>query len=370
MNRVKTMFSMESSFSSPSSTSIDSAFAENSVNSAADHTQEEEYRQDVKFYFQTEFENNSGEGFDFRRGELRNVMEPHLRRARLLRERSRNTGHWLVDASIASSIGVPYTALRKERPILFDEQSYPLHTILAQTLRVKDLTMVHEVNEEELLLPLLDRKRRHRFHAAYDNFVTSFCIPLLHSLAIANGVFHHLSSDRVNYRYQAFPSIHVLRPGSSVTAPSCDSSMGHSIGCLTFYIPLTPCDETNSLFVESHPGREDWHSLNAKSIGLGYLFDGARCIHFDLVNSGNKSRVALMFQILLYREGSPFDGTEAADNGLCPPSLLEDDFSREGPGYYEEAVIDLLRSLGTETIVKKRTTTLSDPDHRAGYPFL
>lgn len=276
--------------------------------------------------------------------ELREAMEPHLRKARLKREKSRDQMQLNVDASIASSVGVPYTSLRQENRFLFDEHTHPLHQVLSETLGVQDLACIHElkVDKRQLLRPLLDRRSRQRFHECYDSFVTSFCIPLLHAMGMSKNIFHttsHYASNRITYRYQAFPTIQVVRPGDApCVGPHCARADGHSIGCLTFHIPLSSSYGTNAMYVESHPGREDWHPLTTKSVGLGYLFDGARCMHFDLVNTTKTTRVSLDFVVLIYREG---DSIVPSSNGLCSSDSLEDNFSRAGPGYYEEAMIDL-----------------------------
>jgi hypothetical protein len=304
----------------------------------------------------------------------RRIMESHLRRARLLREESRGpNSHSNISASIASSMGVPYIPLRRECPFLFDISTYPLHTILAQTLGTDDLSHIHQVSESrDILLPLLDKAKRKAFHSVYDAFVTSFCIPLLHSMAISKGVIHQSTSDRVHYRYQAFPNIHVARPGETVfTEPTCDSILGYSVGCLTFYIPLTPCKGSNNncLLVESYPGKEDWHPLGSKSIGLGYLFDGTRCLHFDVSNLSTRSRVAIMFRVLIYRDDVTLEsGNTTSTAGLCPRNLLVDAYSQkeDNSTFYDEAYIDL-RSV--HAVVKKNGSRLLDPSPRLGYPF-
>jgi hypothetical protein len=327
----------------------------------------------------------------FDRG-MRQVMEWYLRKARLEREKTRHPGCLSVDASIASSVGVPYMSLRQERPFLFDEHSFPLHTTLANALGISDLSRIHELGDDTALSPLLDKERRLSFHRIYDIFVTSFCIPLLHSMAIAKQIFHdhsRIGHDCITYRYQAFPSINVVRPGEAAKPPTCGVSQGHSVGCLFFHIPLTASQGTAALYVESYPGREDWHALQTKSIGLGFLFDGARCLQFGLEHTdASTSRVSLDFSIMIYREGcehtpsysssssssTPFSCTSielSTTTSLCTVDLLEDDFSRQGPGYYEEACVDLDRTIafGTDAVIRK-SRTLQEPDHRVGLPFL
>lgn len=303
--------------------------------------------------------------------ELRGIMEPYIAEARREREKFRNPTAASFDPSIASAAGVPYTALREERRFLFDLHSHPLPGILAETLGVEDLCQLHNhpsKDKKELLAPLLTREGRRQFHECYDHFVTSFCIPLLHSLAMTNHEFHSKSNTAasdVKYRYQAFPCLHVIRPGELSIDPHCDTAYGHSIGNLNFHIPLTPVFGTNALYTESHPGREDWHGLTTKSPGIGFLFDGGRCLHFTLENTTNITRVSIDFRIAIYRD--------SVDNGgLCSHELLADRFSSSGPGYYNETSIAdgvSTSSLPGNRLANNRRTTLLDPDARVGFPF-
>mmetsp|Transcript_51597 Transcript_51597/g.148832 ORF Transcript_51597/g.148832 Transcript_51597/m.148832 type:complete len:431 (-) Transcript_51597:112-1404(-) len=297
---------------------------------------------------------------------LRRTMEPHLRKARLIREKVRNRTSIEVHAAIASSVGVPYTRLRQERPFLYDIHTHPMHEILASTLGVDDLSRLHELDDlQQAMKPLLSRTKRRSFQEAYDNFVTSFCIPLLHSMAISQNLFHGKGSC-ISYRYQAFPKIRINRPGDASTGPQCGTSNGHSIGYLHFHVPLTAATGTNALYTESHPGKENWHPLITKSVGLGFLFDGARCLHFNMENTTNETSVALDFVVAIYDDRMSHDYVDA--ESLCDQMILEDQFMDHG--FYDEAVIDL--SLGTsswQVVAKKHGDHLLDPDERFGFPF-
>ena len=322
-------------------------------------------------------------------GTTRKAMEPYLRLARMRREKTRNATHLKVDACIASSVGVPYTVLRKERPFLFDANTHPLHELLAKALHVRDLSLIHEESSPSahgttsLLAPLLEPRQRYAFHAAYDTFVRSHCIPLLHELAMSKRLFHTTTpSNCITYRYQAFPNIEINQPTAFVAAedqgthkePSCDVADGHSIGCLKFHVPLTPSFGTNALYTESHPGREDWHPLSVKSVGLGYIFDGARCLHFSLDNTTHHaSRVSLEFRVLMYcnkKSKSRLDGDSSCsimDDGVfTPPELVPDALSRAGPGYYNETFPDWTTYADHDDSNHRPLWT---PDARCGAPF-
>lgn len=274
---------------------------------------------------------------------LRRILEPYLRQARLRREDVMPSSNGFRD-----SIHLPYPCLRHERRFLFDEHTFPLHQMLSEALNVPSLADIDSIKDKDLLLPLESRAQRRQFHTLYDAFVTSFCIPLLHANAISKQVVN--TSDRITYRYQAFPDIRISRPGKDVSGQIlCDLVRGYSPACLTFYVPLTPCDATNCLYTESHPGREDWHPLNTKSVGLGYLFDGSRCLQFCLPNTSSRCSVALVFRVAL---------------------LLDDEypdaFTKTGQ-YYDTAVVDARHN---DVVVKENPRRLLDPDYRHGYPFV
>jgi hypothetical protein len=313
---------------------------------------------------------------------LRQAIEPHLRQARLARERARPVHHHnnnntastsMSSMIIGSTLGVPYPALRAERRFLYCPHSFPLHEVLASVLGLEDLARAHLVDESDLLLPLLRREQRVRFQAVYDSFVLSVCLPMLHSMALSAQIFqyhHHDGEDnnhnneRVTYRYQAFPTIHVSRPEQRSApqlpcheVPTCDTILGHGPGCLTFHVPLTPCGPANSLYTETRPGREDWHPLDTKAIGLGYLHDGARCLSFYLPNTSHQCAVALTFRVQI--QMFPDDNASSHDV-----------FSCSGPGYYEEAVVNL--QPGSDAAISKACGEgrFLTPDHRNGYPFI
>lgn len=371
--------------------------------------------------------------------DLRKIIEPHIAKARKVREEKRwdtlqKLGVTLkhqdayIDQisknnqiySITSSSHIPYPSLRIERPFLFDTDTYPLHKKLCEALSVNDLQTVHllPIDKKQLLQPLLDAKKRRAFHLCFDNFVTTFCIPLLHSFAITEVIkgfqYGQDKTSRIGYRYQAFPCIRVIRPGDFSIGPHSDTAYGHSVGNINFHVPLTATYGTNALYTESYPGREDWHPLRTKSVGLGFTFDGARCIHFTTENTTETSRVSLDFRIAVYRYRgelkerkrtscpsmntnldqysstlnsssisindlliSENNSTDQDDNvdihdGLCNSRLLEDNFSAE-PGYYEYAYID--QGIPTSSrhmngpIVQKLNNDLLNPDYRVGFPF-
>jgi hypothetical protein len=254
---------------------------------------------------------------------------------------------------IASNYGVPYPSLRNESSFLYDVDSFPLGSILANSLGVDDLSRLHvdhpsTEDKGRLLAALQHPDRRRMFHRCFDSFVTSQVIPLLHTQALSKGIFYtnryqlqKVRPQSIVYRYQAFPNISIVRPGECASEPHCEMAQGHSIGNICYHIPLTPSFGTNALYTESHPGREDWHPLLAKSPGLGFQFDGSRCIHFHPRNETDVTQVSLNFRIAITRAPDCHDIAYDPDDQLCCPELLKDKFSYDNPGFYDEIAVSV-----------------------------
>ena len=138
------------------------------------------------------------------------------------------------------NVGVPYTALRAERSFLYDTDTFPLDRLLAGIIGVENLSLIHEdsIKDKRMLLsPMLDEANREPFHACYQSFVTTFAIPLLHSIALSQNVFLPATSggetsSSITYRFQQFPCIRIVRPGEFSIGPHSDISYGHSIGTI------------------------------------------------------------------------------------------------------------------------------------------
>lgn len=300
----------------------------------------------------------------------RSVFNP-LDKVMLPQERAtrRASTSMCSDFHIGSNFGVPYPSLRNELRFLYDLETYPLDKVLADTLGVSDLSRLHldrprGTDKGELMSPLRNRALRRRFHQLFDSFVTGHVIPLLHSQALSKGIFHtnrhQLHRGKIQtivYRYQAFPTVNIVRPGEASTDPHCDMALGHSIGNISFHVPLTSTFGTNAVYAESRPGREDWHPLATKSPGLGFQFDGARCLHFNLKNETDITRVGLNFSVAITRAcGVEYD----PDDQLCPPELLKDRFSLENPDYYEEVEVsmgDVQSSFLPRPVAERRRST-------------
>ena len=83
---------------------------------------------------------------------------------------------------------------------------------------------------------------------------------------------------------------------------------------INFWMPLTDAYSTNSLWVQSEYGKEEYNPINA-SYGKLIQFDGANLMHGTKINNTNITRVSLDFRIISKKI---YDDFEEEVDGKCP----------------------------------------------------
>lgn len=323
---------------------------------------------------------------DFGDAMLRQVMEPHIAKARQARTKA------LAYTNLETKELVPFPTLRQSVETLhFSPEKFPLRRAFQNLLQTDNLSLLHQRSESlskrELLLPLLSPTAREDFHICYEQFVKRFAIPYLHRRVVEEDLHNCCGDSRgasatvsrtssLYVRYQAFPCIRVVRPGEFSIGPHCDVAYGHSVASLNFYVPLTPTRGTNPLFVESQAGREDWRPLlyegSNEENGVAFLFDGAQCIHFTLENTTPFTRVSLDFRVaLLELEDTNNDDTAPAQiiNLTNHPAWF-DRYSTP-PGYYAfcKSTLGDDNHVRVQPLGDGESFLYSTVDRRVGFPF-
>lgn len=299
---------------------------------------------------------------------VKDVLEEHLVKSRQLRAEQ------LQDSLLKGAMSVDTVIeklgnLAREEVLHFDTNLFQLKSAFSSMLfenrdedyikqyiatagsEIKDLKLEHlhewvhgdkgqkkdRAEKLAFLSPMLNQERRAIFQRCYDNFVLSFILPSVEAtLPITSRTGEHF--------YQAFPCTRVIRPGEFSLGPHSDCNYGFQAGNVNFYLPLVTIGGSNSLAIESTPGREDWHFLVLK-YGEIQRFWGAMCTHFTPENTTNETRVSFDFRVI---PGIVFE--------------RKDRYS-ETPGYYLRAT---LGSDGTWT----RHDPIPNPDWRCGFPFV
>jgi ectoine hydroxylase-related dioxygenase (phytanoyl-CoA dioxygenase family) len=76
-----------------------------------------------------------------------------------------------------------------------------------------------------------------------------------------------------------------------------DGAYHHQQGEINFWLPVTEAFDTNSLWIESEPGRADFSPVRLTP-GQVYMFDGVNLSHGNKVNRTGVTRVSFDFRLI------------------------------------------------------------------------
>lgn len=116
---------------------------------------------------------------------------------------------------------------------------------------------------------------------------------------------------------QSTPVLRVVMPSAHVaTKRHRDADYGHIPEELNYWVPLTPVWGSNSLFVETFPGRGDFTPFEG-SAGEMFRWWGNQCEHFVVANSTDGTRVSFDFRVVPRRLWDAAEATRrVADTAL------------------------------------------------------
>jgi hypothetical protein len=77
----------------------------------------------------------------------------------------------------------------------------------------------------------------------------------------------------------------------------CDGEYNHPASEMNYMLTITGQRDTNSCYVESLPGKEDFHPIQL-DYGEVFRFYGNRCRHFNKKNISNKTRISFDFRVI------------------------------------------------------------------------
>ncbi|MDT0675958.1 hypothetical protein [Autumnicola musiva] len=98
--------------------------------------------------------------------------------------------------------------------------------------------------------------------------------------------------------YQEKPSHRFLyRNAEGVSRFHRDKDYGHNEVEINYFVPLTNAFDTNSLWIESEEGKEDFNALNLKP-GEFARFKGVNLMHGAKNNTTGKTRISFDFRII------------------------------------------------------------------------
>ncbi|KAL1510749.1 hypothetical protein AB1Y20_007036 [Prymnesium parvum] len=228
------------------------------------------------------------------------AIEPELQKVRAGREEA--MARWCPPHIRSRLATDAFRKLRERATLRFDPAAFPLQPTFCRALGLGAGAPLHLLHERfhadcgrkharrekaALLAPLTDEHARAPFLREYERLVVDVLAPHVHAAMGCRRVV-----------FQSFPCVRVLRPGEFSIGPHCDAQYQAPDGNINFYLPLT--DEiagTNSLFLESEPGKEDWEALHL-TYGELHRFYGVYCAHFTAENTTDVTRVSIDFRLV------------------------------------------------------------------------
>ena len=290
------------------------------------------------------------EYIDYTSSDVLKTMEADIEKCRENRARvlAKESSH--IPKSVRNLLqSAEFERFRMEMDFNYDIKKYPLREILESTLDIQPLENFHVLKGQQkcqgtnhksdklpLLINLTIQDKVRKFHEIFDIFVREVILPHVAEI---------FPSERVIY-YQAFPCVRCVRPGEFSIGPHSDTSYGFSQANVNFYVPLTKIYGTNSLVLESSPGQENWHTIEAK-YGDIKRFYGALCSHFTPENTTCSTRVSLDFRVIV---GSMW--------------IQEHDQFTKTAGYYTSARKVVDNDENNNDNIWERDQALSMPDYR------
>ena len=289
---------------------------------------------------------------DFNSPQVLSAIQTDIEKSRINRERILHSDDISLIQSILNSDN--FKEIKNELNFDYDVNRYKLRETFLSALNLdtrfdlNDLHLIgiksnfktesfgkqHLENKFNLLGNLTLQSNIKDFHSEYDKFITEIILPHLSKTLVSE----------VKFYCQNFPCIRVVQPSEFSIGPHSDISYGFSQANINFYLPLTNLYGTNSLVIESSPGKEDWHIIKG-DYGMVKRFYGALCIHFTPENTTSHTRVSLDFR---------------AVPGSCW-NVDHDQFTRKS-GYYNCYYKENSSWIRQEKV-------LNMPDYRVGFPF-
>lgn len=175
--------------------------------------------------------------------------------------------------------------------LAFPLDRYPFPSLVAEALDEPDLTRLGTDRHVPLRVRATDQQTQWhqrfyatfgRWKAVFDSFVTTIVAP-------------EMGTD---FYVQAIPTLRVHLVGNlAVGEFHNDRRYGHPDGEITFWVPLTSAHGSNTLQLESAPGRGDHAPVEAEP-GVAVAFDAANLDHGNVVNTTDATRVSFDFRCL------------------------------------------------------------------------
>lgn len=191
--------------------------------------------------------------------------------------------------------------LKTPYKLFYDTEQFPLQNIISRILEADQLNMLHQLKDYELFSREKDQSS-HWHKAYYDNFMEHVS-PTYKQLV--NNIAKRLGYPEIIY--QKIPTFRVhLVNNLGVGEWHRDRDYNHDSNELNFWLPFVNTYDTNTIWMESHEGAEDFMPYGV-NYGEILVFNGADLLHGNKTNATNDTRVSVDFRMVDPAKFNPTD---------------------------------------------------------------
>ena len=188
----------------------------------------------------------------------------------------------------------------KTKILSYNSSEYPFHEVIGRFIGENDLSLVSTGDQnfetknsyyknmeltpafERMYAALDDENRGREFYRLYEKFIQEVIRPQF---------------DEPIY-YQKKPSHRILfRDLKGQARFHRDSDYGHEDHEVNYWVPQTRAFDTNTIWIESENGKENYKSQNLE-IGEYLKFHGAALSHGAMDNITDRTRVSFDFRVV------------------------------------------------------------------------
>jgi len=200
--------------------------------------------------------------------------------------------------------------LKSEKVLAYDTKKYDFRSIVQRILEFDDLEQIHTKYTEFTKKGVIQFENDQQtplhkkfynsvlltnFLELYRNFVREFIAPMFNESVIV---------------YQTKPTFRVQLPNNvAIGQKHCDSEYNHPEGEINFWIPLTKVFENNGIWLESEPGKGDFHPIGNLNYGNIFRFYGNKCRHYNNINDTGSTRISFDFRVMPRSKYIPSEAT-------------------------------------------------------------
>ncbi len=211
----------------------------------------------------------------------------------------------------------------------YDKQYYNFIDLVSEVFEVSDLTSLH-INRQDLITDErlnLYTESSTKFH---DTFYTKLNDNWIELYELYDDFIHNEIVKVINepFHYQKWPSFRVHIPNDQAIHTfhsDGDPLHKHPPGEINFFLPLTRCYGTNTIWVESQPMKLDFKPIELK-YGQYSMFNGNQCMHGNKPNKTNLTRVSFDFRIMPV---SKYDPTWNVDSPTSHTKFIVGEYYKE-----------------------------------------